>query len=306
MAAQDPEAPRPPSFTASLRWQTSKLVAIVVGGILVYLLAGILLTFYPTLRPFLTRFLVVLVVVVAAILAIRVLSRLIRDYFPPRTSSGIGRILSRTFDVVAYALLAFWILEYFGVNVTNALIGAGFLGIVLGLAAQVVIGNVVAGVALAVSRPFRLGDRISVIYGTFGLVWSTYPHENLPVAYTGTVVERGFMYTVLQGEDGVEFAIANGQLIQSLIRNESRSVRRQVRTRLTVKRSTPFEEYRGKVLEALHDLPGAIPGSVEVRLVHLLPDTYDVAVLATFQDANEEEARSRILTRLLPVGIPPG
>lgn len=43
------------------------------------------------------------------------------------------------------------------------LAGAGFAGIVVGLAAQSTLGNIISGISLAVFRPFRVGDRVNVM-----------------------------------------------------------------------------------------------------------------------------------------------
>ncbi len=47
--------------------------------------------------------------------------------------------------------------------------GAGILGIVIGLAAQDSLANLVAGVTLAMFQPFRLGDRLKIA-GEYGVV----------------------------------------------------------------------------------------------------------------------------------------
>ncbi len=43
------------------------------------------------------------------------------------------------------------------------LAGAGFAGIIVGLAAQSTLGNIISGISLAVFRPFRVGDRVNVM-----------------------------------------------------------------------------------------------------------------------------------------------
>ncbi|ABE53185.1 mechanosensitive ion channel family protein [Methanococcoides burtonii] len=47
--------------------------------------------------------------------------------------------------------------------------GAGFAGIVVGMAAQNTLSNIIAGVALATFRPFRVGDLLT-IHGEYGRV----------------------------------------------------------------------------------------------------------------------------------------
>jgi small-conductance mechanosensitive channel len=66
----------------------------------------------------------------------------------------------------ALALLQFDVVRQIGVSV---LASAGIAGIVFGLAAQRVLGNVLAGIQLSIARPIRIGDRI-FIQGQFGFV----------------------------------------------------------------------------------------------------------------------------------------
>ncbi|WP_445476282.1 mechanosensitive ion channel family protein [Methanococcoides methylutens] len=47
--------------------------------------------------------------------------------------------------------------------------GAGFAGIVIGMAAQNTLSNIIAGIALATFRPFRVGDLLT-IHGEYGRV----------------------------------------------------------------------------------------------------------------------------------------
>jgi small conductance mechanosensitive channel len=45
---------------------------------------------------------------------------------------------------------------------TALLAGAGVVSVVIGLAAQSTLGNLVAGISIAIYRPFRLGDTLQV------------------------------------------------------------------------------------------------------------------------------------------------
>ena len=52
---------------------------------------------------------------------------------------------------------------------TGILASSAVLGLVVGFAARQSLGNMVAGVSLAVTQPFRIGDRIRLEYTKFGL-----------------------------------------------------------------------------------------------------------------------------------------
>jgi small conductance mechanosensitive channel len=78
---------------------------------------------------------------------------------------------------------------------TAVLAGAGVVSVVIGLAAQSTLGNLVAGISIAIYRPFRLGDTLQV------------------TAPTGTdigVVELiSLGYTTLRAPDGHKIVLPN-------------------------------------------------------------------------------------------------
>lgn len=78
---------------------------------------------------------------------------------------------------------------------TALLAGASVVSIVLGVAAQSTLGNLVSGVALLVYRPFRVGDRLQVMAPTG--------------VETGTVESVTLGYTVLQTYDNRRVVLPN-------------------------------------------------------------------------------------------------
>jgi small conductance mechanosensitive channel len=77
------------------------------------------------------------------------------------------------------------------------------LGLIVGFAAQHTIGNLVAGVQIAVSQPFRIGDRI-----TFD--------EN-----EGRVTDITLSYTYIDPGAGSHFVIPNQLLVEGVVHNHS-------------------------------------------------------------------------------------
>jgi small conductance mechanosensitive channel len=78
------------------------------------------------------------------------------------------------------------------IDPTTLAFGGAFTAVVVGLAAQQTLGNVIAGTVLVSARPFRVGDRLRLQGG--GLAGSV----------EGIVTSLGLLYTILaSGEDAI-------------------------------------------------------------------------------------------------------
>jgi small conductance mechanosensitive channel len=116
------------------------------------------------------------------------------------------RLLRRLLFAVILVVLAMIALSQFtelkrlagGILASTAVIG-----LIVGFAAQHTIGNLVAGVQIAVSQPFRIGDRI-----TF--------EEN-----EGRVTDITLSYTYIDPGDGSHFVIPNQLLVEGIVHNHS-------------------------------------------------------------------------------------
>ena len=87
-------------------------------------------------------------------------------------------------------------------------------GLVIGFAATNLIGNIIAGVYLAITRPFRIGDRIKVFSGD------------------GRVSDIGLLYTRLLLDNGDEMLASNSSMVTTNIilrKNEEKEKENQER-----------------------------------------------------------------------------
>jgi small-conductance mechanosensitive channel len=96
----------------------------------------------------------------------------VADNLHARRISTQARVLGRTLKVlvivigVAAALITFPNVRQFGATL---LASAGVAGLVAGLAARPVLGNMIAGVQIALTQPIRIGD-VLVVEGEWGVV----------------------------------------------------------------------------------------------------------------------------------------
>jgi small-conductance mechanosensitive channel len=116
------------------------------------------------------------------------------------------RFLRRLVFVVVLVVLAMIALSQFTELkrlAAGILASTAVLGLIVGFAAQHTIANLVAGVQITVSQPFRIGDRI-----TFD--------EN-----EGRVTDITLSYTYIDPGDGSHFVIPNQLLVEGVVHNHS-------------------------------------------------------------------------------------
>jgi small-conductance mechanosensitive channel len=106
----------------------------------------------------------------------------------PATAGTVGFMI-RLVTIVLALLVA---LRVAGIEARTLLVGGAFTAVILGLAAQQTLGNVIAGTVLLSARPFRVGDRVRLQGGP------------LAGQLEGTVSSLGLLYTTFaRGEDSI-------------------------------------------------------------------------------------------------------
>lgn len=106
----------------------------------------------------------------------------------PGTAGTLG-FLVRLLTIVAATIVA---LRIAGLNPQALAVGGAFTAVVIGLAAQQTLGNLIAGTVLLSARPFRVGERVRLQAG--GLAGQA----------EGVVSSLGLLYTTLaRGEDRI-------------------------------------------------------------------------------------------------------
>ncbi|GAB3705515.1 mechanosensitive ion channel family protein [Halorubrum pallidum] len=127
-----------------------------------------------------------------------------------RITAHQEQLLTRIMQVGLLAIAGITILGIWGVNLGGLLVGAGFLGIVLGMAARQTLGSLIAGFVLMFSRPFEIGD------------WVEIGDEE------GFVTDITIMNTHMRNFDGEYVVVPNDLVSQQAITNRSREGRLRI------------------------------------------------------------------------------
>jgi small-conductance mechanosensitive channel len=197
------------------------------------------LTFPPQLQHIITNFLLTLVLLQAGLWA----GRAVRFYLEIKEMErGADRVFAGSLDIINFvarmliwSLLILVALDNFGVNITALLAGLGVGGVAVALALQNVLGDLFASLAIALDKPFVVGDGLNID------------------TYTGKVEHIGIKTTRLRSESGEQIILSNADILKSRVRNYGRMPEQRVLTALRVTYTTPGEKLQGipKLLEGI-------------------------------------------------------
>ena len=123
-------------------------------------------------------------------------------------------VVFRVLQVVVLLAVGLATLTVWGENLDGLLVGAGFLGIVVGMAARQTLGSLIAGFVLMFSRPFEIGD------------WVEIDGEE------GIVSDITIINTRLRNFDGETIVFPNDRVSNATVTNRTR--RGQLRLSLDV------------------------------------------------------------------------
>jgi small-conductance mechanosensitive channel len=156
-----------------------------------------------------------------------------------RAAVGSLGIISFIAGVIIWALVLLAALDNLGVNITALVAGLGIGGVAVALALQNVLGDLFASLAIALDRPFVVGDFLAV--------------DN----FLGSVENIGIKTTRLRSLDGEQIIFSNSNLLSARVRNYGRMTDRRVVFATNVAYETP--------LELLERIPGLLRQIVEAE-----------------------------------------
>jgi small-conductance mechanosensitive channel len=138
-----------------------------------------------------------------------------------------------------WAVVTLLLLDNFGLHVTALVTTLGVGGVAVALAAQSVLGDLLAAISIFLDKPFVVGDFIIVD------------------DYLGSIASVGLRSTRIQSLSGEQIVMSNSDLLKSRIRNYKQMQERRVVFQLGVRHGTPSDVLAG--------IPKAIRAAVEAE-----------------------------------------
>ncbi len=271
-------------------------VILALGIVLsiIYLLTYVVPILPVKLHNIITAIAIVLGMLIALRVFLAVFNRgiVIPD---PHLRSTINFVI----EIVWYAITGLAVAASFGVDVSSVILGSAFASVILGLAAQTVLSNVIAGLAILLARPFKIGDRITLASWQFGVVFPTYPpkffsQDFLINGFTGTVKEIRMMYTVCYDDEGATVVIPNSILVNSLVRHYGDTIITTVRFQV---QNMDVDDAVRRAEAALKECEMVISSRVLVDEAY--SNGFVLKIIATCRGNRQDLCRSEMLRKLL-------
>ncbi|RQH03056.1 mechanosensitive ion channel family protein [Natrarchaeobius oligotrophus] len=193
------------------------------------------------------RAIVTFVLVVGTLIFRRFVKRLLDELLG--SSSAVTdhqrEITHRVTQVVIWSVALVVVLGVWIDDLSGLLVGAGFLGIVVGMAARQTLGTVLAGFVLMFDRPFEIGDWIEV------------------EGEEGIVTDISIVNTRIRSFDGEYVMVPNDLVSASMVTNRSKRGRLRIEIEVGVDYDSDVERAAELAAETVSDLEHSLsaPGA---------------------------------------------
>jgi small-conductance mechanosensitive channel len=147
----------------------------------------------------------VLVSALIAVYMVRTFTRALGGALEGYLGLGRARSAATFVSVILYGIVIVLAITGAGFNLSGLLVGGALTGVIVGIAAQASLANIIAGLVILFARPYSAGMYVTVLAGTFG-----------GVEYSGQVWDVGLFYTTLHS-GGKEIRIPNSCMVAAVV-----------------------------------------------------------------------------------------
>ncbi len=164
-------------------------------------------------------------------------------YFEKKRHREIPKFLREVAAILVFLVVLLWVMGFsYHETIPGLLAGSGIAAVILGIAMQDMLGNIIAGLAVEFGKPFKAGDWLTVD------------------KYTAEVMEVNWRSTRLRTNDHVSLEIPNSQMVKQPIINLTFPTRlHAMRVRVGVEYSAPPNTVKEILANAALRVPQVLP-----------------------------------------------
>lgn len=151
-------------------------------------------------------------------------------------------VVSKIIKAVVYIIAGFMIIADLGYDLSGLITGLGLSSVVIALAAQELVENLLSGMAIVSDKPFELGDYVRI------------------GDYEGTVIDIKFRSTKIRMTDNTIVTIQNAKIVSGAVINISKIEKRK----LALSYGIPLDTSSIKVKELMESIKMLLYSNTEV------------------------------------------
>jgi small-conductance mechanosensitive channel len=179
------------------------------------------------------------------------LMKALQDKLDRKQLSMLLKLMRYSFVFVA---IVFFIIPVMGVELSSMLLAGGVLGIILGIAGQSIVANLISGIFLTLERPIKIGDQVN-IDGNAGII------EDIT-----------FVSTIIRTFDGLYVRLPNEKVFINNITNYAVNVARRFEYMIGITYDSDAEKAISIIKDIIDDDPIAFKNPSPTVFVDKLDD----------------------------------
>ena len=192
-------------------------------------------------------------------------------------------------DVGYFLVWGIVLVTFLGAGFKNLVLGGALLSALFGIVAQGSLTNLFAGIVLALTHPFRVGETISFLTWQYPRLASSLSHATQNPEHRGTVLSIGKIYTTIATEDGREMYVPNNIMLQAMVlRDPSAHGSVPVIFSVEVDLSVDPDRLGEKVVQAATKDPRLVK-PVEMVVKSMAPRSMVLEFRSTWEGANPSD-----------------
>ncbi|MGB3908153.1 MAG: mechanosensitive ion channel family protein [Methanomethylovorans sp.] len=201
------------------------------------------------------RIMFVASVVIISMIAGKILSiylmRALQDKKDRKQMSMLLKFIRYSF---IFFISVFFILPFMGVELSSLLVAGGVLGLILGIAGQSIVANLISGIFLILERPIKIGDQVNI--------------DN----NAGIIEDITFVSTIIRTFDGLYVRLPNDKVFLNNITNYAANVARRFEYVIRITYDSDADKAIGIIKSVIDDDPIAFKNPTPTVFVDKLDD----------------------------------
>lgn len=194
-------------------------------------------------------------IVIISMIAGKILSmylmRALQDKMDRKQLSMLLKLMRYSF---VFLVTVFFILPFMGLELSSLLVAGGVLGIILGIAGQSIVANLISGIFLTLERPIKIGDQVNI--------------DN----NAGVVEDITFVSTIIRTFDGLYVRLPNDKVFLNNITNYAANVARRFEYVIGITYDSDADKAIGMIKSIIDDDPIAFKNPIPTVFVDKLDD----------------------------------